>query len=202
MQNCHQPEVYALVAAQLGKLHSVPLQDVPGAIAITGDSTRPSKHEPCIWNAIAKFIQLADGALSRNSNLTAEFRAFGVTLEWARRDATELRALCEAEGMPVVFAHNDLLLANLMYNSGAGRDSLDGQQHQEVTFIDFEFSGPNYAPYDVAYHFNEFAGVEAGEIDYESIRALRQGRTGSESTCSIYNYNGILESAPLNVNVP
>lgn len=50
---------------------------------------------------------------------------------------------------PVVFCHNDLLLGNVIYNS----------KSDSVTFIDFEYANYNYQAYDIANHFNEYAGL-------------------------------------------
>jgi Predicted choline kinase involved in LPS biosynthesis len=51
-------------------------------------------------------------------------------------------------GSPVVFCHNDLLLANVIYNS----------KKRTVTFIDYEYSNINYQAFDIGNHFAEFAG--------------------------------------------
>lgn len=60
--------------------------------------------------------------------------------------ATQLPRL----GSPIVFAHNDLLLKNIIFNA-----------HQDqVTFIDFEYSDYNYQAFDIANHFCEFCGVD------------------------------------------
>ena len=55
---------------------------------------------------------------------------------------------------PVVFSHNDLLLGNIIYNEST----------EVIKFIDLEYAGANYQGYDIANHFNEFAGVD--EPDY------------------------------------
>jgi ethanolamine kinase len=55
--------------------------------------------------------------------------------------------LCSV-GSPVVFCHNDLLLANAIYNA----------RKNTVTFIDYEYSGYNYQAFDIGNHFAEFAG--------------------------------------------
>lgn len=47
-----------------------------------------------------------------------------------------------------MFCHNDLLLANVVVN-----DSGD-----DVTFIDYEYAADSYQAYDIANHFNEYAG--------------------------------------------
>lgn len=49
---------------------------------------------------------------------------------------------------PVVYAHNDLLLTNILYN----------RQQESVIFIDYEYTAFNYQAFDIANHFAEFAG--------------------------------------------
>lgn len=49
---------------------------------------------------------------------------------------------------PVVYSHNDLLLANILYN----------KKQNTVTFIDFEYTAFNYQAFDIANHFAEFPG--------------------------------------------
>lgn len=55
---------------------------------------------------------------------------------------------------PLSFTHNDLLLANIVHNKKTGR----------VTFIDYEYGDYNLTFFDIANHFNEYAGVET--VDY------------------------------------
>ncbi|XP_060074490.1 ethanolamine kinase 1-like [Ylistrum balloti] len=55
---------------------------------------------------------------------------------------------------PIVYAHNDLLVGNVIYN----------KKSDKVTFIDHEYGMFNYQPYDIGNHFCEFAGVQ--EVDY------------------------------------
>lgn len=49
---------------------------------------------------------------------------------------------------PVVYAHNDLLLGNVLYN----------QEQENVVFIDYEYTAFNYQAFDISNHFAEFAG--------------------------------------------
>ncbi|CAF0907456.1 unnamed protein product [Brachionus calyciflorus] len=58
--------------------------------------------------------------------------------------------LTEENESIIVFSHNDLLLANIIFN----------EQENNVKFIDYEYAGINYQAYDIANHFNEYAGVE------------------------------------------
>lgn len=48
----------------------------------------------------------------------------------------------------VLFCHNDLLAANILYDD----------QHGTIQLIDFEYGGINYRSFDLANHFNEWAG--------------------------------------------
>ncbi|KAF1747660.1 hypothetical protein GCK72_024126 [Caenorhabditis remanei] len=56
---------------------------------------------------------------------------------------------------PIAFCHNDLLVHNIVYNS----------EKKSIEFIDYEYAFPNYALFDIANHFCEYAGVE-GTPDY------------------------------------
>lgn len=50
----------------------------------------------------------------------------------------------------MVFAHNDLLSGNLMYNDN----------EEKLYFIDFEYGSYSYRGFDIGNHFNEYAGYE------------------------------------------
>jgi ethanolamine kinase len=69
-------------------------------------------------------------------------------------------ALLKAElcgvSSPVVFCHNDLLLANVIYNA----------EKSAVTFIDYEYSNYNYQAFDIGNHFAEFAGKNCSALQY------------------------------------
>lgn len=51
-------------------------------------------------------------------------------------------------GCPVVFCHNDLVMRNIIWD----------EDSSSVSFIDFEYSAPNYQPFDIANHFSEYCG--------------------------------------------
>lgn len=50
----------------------------------------------------------------------------------------------------IVFSHNDLLLGNIIYN----------KEKDLIKFIDYEYGQLNFQAYDIANHFNEYAGVD------------------------------------------
>ncbi len=53
-------------------------------------------------------------------------------------------------GKDLVLCHNDLLVKNIIYQ----------EKDQTISFIDFEYTHLNYALFDIANHFVEYAGVE------------------------------------------
>lgn len=70
------------------------------------------------------------------------------TIEKLREEYEELRKSIEDIKSPIVFAHNDLLLGNILVDHDANR----------VTFIDYEYAAFNFQAYDIGNHFDEFAG--------------------------------------------
>lgn len=64
-----------------------------------------------------------------------------------KEELEELKKTLENVSNPVVFCHNDLLLANIIHRNNS------------VTFIDYEYAGYNYQAFDIANHFAEFAGT-------------------------------------------
>lgn len=86
---------------------------------------------------------------------SARIRSLGVPdVEQLRSDFESLYKRLRSLGSPVVFAHNDLLLGNVIYEEATDR----------VAFIDYEYAAHNYQAYDIGNHFAEFAGID--EIDY------------------------------------
>lgn len=136
MENVKHENIYSIVAQEMAKLHSIPLGN--------GDKT------PKIWKLLNNFEKLSQDALARNSELGERLEAIGLDSGWPRRAIDELKNLCDQESMPIGFCHNDLLLGNIIYD----------EKRSHISFIDFEYGAANYTPFDVANHFNEFAGVD------------------------------------------
>lgn len=70
------------------------------------------------------------------------------SLEELKLEFNQLYTIVSKIKSPVVFAHNDLLLGNILYNNCDNR----------VIFIDYEYADYNYQAYDIGNHFAEFAG--------------------------------------------
>lgn len=65
-----------------------------------------------------------------------------------KKEYQMLKSTLSKVNSPIVFAHNDLLLGNILYN----------QKQESVVFIDYEYTAFNYQAFDIVNHFTEFAG--------------------------------------------
>ncbi|KAL6480677.1 hypothetical protein MHYP_G00117100 [Metynnis hypsauchen] len=136
-----QPAVYRLVAAEMGKLHSIKPKTA-------------SSLQPVLWSKLSNFLNLlqnstpSDPPLQQSSQL--ELPSMNVLL----KEMDNLRRHLTAVDSLIVLCHNDLLTKNIIYNSTEG----------VVKFIDYEYADFNYQAYDIGNHFNEYAGVN--NVDY------------------------------------
>ncbi|KAJ1848148.1 hypothetical protein IWW55_001256 [Coemansia sp. RSA 2706] len=74
------------------------------------------------------------------------------------QELQELERMLGTVDSPVVFAHNDLLSGNIVMSEARDR----------VSFIDYEYAMYNYRGFDIANHFNEYAGFECDYSRYPS----------------------------------
>lgn len=115
----------------MAKMHSIPV-DI---------------KKPLIWDRLDRFVSLCNPIDER------------LKLQWMnhsqlRKEVDLMRSLLEKCSSPVVFCHNDVLLANVVLNKSG-----------HAVFIDLEYGGPSYAAYDIANHFVEYVGCD-GKLDY------------------------------------
>lgn len=143
-----KPGFQALIARELARLHSVPLE---------GRGATPK-----ILAMIEKWFDVAEAVAFEDAAQQRELAS--IDLRRRRRDAGHLVALLErmraspsseAErfATEMVFGHQDLLAGNILHNDAWDR----------VQFIDFEYAGPNFRLYDHGNHFVEFAGLDGGD---------------------------------------
>ncbi|KAK1282636.1 hypothetical protein QJS10_CPB22g01152 [Acorus calamus] len=128
-----KPKLATKIARQLHKFHEV---DVPGS------------REPQLWSDMFKFLERASRLQFDDSEKQAKYET--ISFKEIHGTITELKDLTDLLNAPVVFAHNDLLSGNLMLN----------EYEDKLYFIDFEYGSYSYRGYDIANHFNEYAGFE------------------------------------------
>lgn len=143
-QTVKDRSVFPLIASMMAKVHSIDIGEKPSGL----------------WGRMEKFIELApsssqlpkhktqiDNELMTRDQFTAEYHM--------------LKDLLDNCSSPIVFCHNDALLANIVL------------QKDRVVFIDMEYGGPAPAAFDVANHFAEFVGCD-GELDYLTLFPSRE----------------------------
>lgn len=136
-ETVRDPNVYVLIAKRMAQMHK-----------LKPDDPEISK-EAFIWNKLEKFMEIMpkgfsdDAKQARFTKLIKPFTVLKTNYQLLKEELINLNNV-------VVFAHNDLLLANVLYN----------QKENSVTFIDFEYTAYNYQAFDIANHFAEFAGID------------------------------------------
>lgn len=136
-----------LIAKELRKMHAITqIKSIPASQTAT----------PQLWPLLKKFHALvAQVDLPRVELL--ELEQFAKELEWLqtvlpspKSKFLDISNQAKQIAFRNVFAHNDLLGGNVLYLAKENR----------VQFIDFEYGAFNYAAFDVANHFCEYAGFD------------------------------------------
>ena len=120
------------IATQLGKLH---LNFVP---EIIGD--------PTLWSQLRSWMDQA--LIAKFQNEVDERRVAAVDLHSLPAELDYLHDFVVPKNARVAFCHNDLLAANILVSADS----------TEIQLIDFEYGGLNFIAFDIANHFNEYAG--------------------------------------------
>ncbi|CAB3224945.1 unnamed protein product [Arctia plantaginis] len=135
-------DIWPLVARQLAKMHKVELEkDIP--------------KEPFVWAKIEQFLTLLPEPFSTETKQTRFSNSFKSVTK-LRLEYERLKSYLSKTNSPLVFAHNDLLLGNIIYD----------KDEDKIHFIDYEYASYSYQAYDIANHFNEFVGITIEDIDY------------------------------------
>ncbi|XP_045763880.1 ethanolamine kinase [Maniola jurtina] len=135
-------KISRLVAQQMARMHKIQLgEEVP--------------REPMVWDKIEQFLSLVPEKFTDANKHVRFTNSFG-SITRLRIEFERLKSHLIKTESPIVFAHNDLLLGNVIYDESKGT----------VSFIDYEYASYNYQAYDIANHFNEFVGISIENMDY------------------------------------
>jgi ethanolamine kinase len=151
------------IAAAMARLHNFKL---------SGDACESSPHEsPNLWRQLWGWWEQAKTATFPTEDATNMYQKLQIDV--LRSEIEQLHAIVETSvpKSTIVFCHNDLLAANVMINNNDNADSvsLADHSHDNITIqlIDFEYGGYNYRSFDIANHFNEYAGGPPDHADPE-----------------------------------
>ncbi|KAF9425825.1 hypothetical protein BGZ76_003056 [Entomortierella beljakovae] len=174
VSDMRDPHKMELIARKLGIWHST--------IKIPGE--RVSK----LFKTIHKWIKEVPKSYSKPA--VQEVFAKNFNLTELNQELITLEDHLVKLNSPVVFCHNDLLYANLIYN----------EAKDDAFFIDYEYGSYSYRGFDIANHFNEWAGFECEYQNYPSKEVqLKWFRSyletsKSEGSDSNSNNSGISEN--------
>ncbi|EGI58768.1 Ethanolamine kinase 1 [Acromyrmex echinatior] len=135
------PKVYPLIAKRMAEMHNLKFEN--GFIS----------EDAFIWEKTKKFMQIIPKRFSDSLKQT-KFEMLIPSYAILEKEYQLLKSTLSKVNSPVVFAHNDLLLGNILYN----------QKQESIVFIDYEYTAFNYQAFDIVNHFTEFAGFD--EPDY------------------------------------
>lgn len=121
--------------------------------------SRKSSEKSVLWIKLENFIKLCPQQyelvffwlkISFHSKLySCRYSSSVPPKETVQNELKWLKRMLEQLNNQLVFCHNDLLLANILYD----------KDENSIQFIDFEYAGANYQAYDIANHFCEFSGM-------------------------------------------
>ena len=126
-------------------------------------------EEPSLWKQLHDWMNQAGGtsltSFHNNTDGDAKYKTSSAVfivsslLEKLPMELTWLQESVVPKDAKVAFCHNDVLASNVMYNHDT----------ESIRLIDFEYGGMNYIAFDIANHFNEFAGgtEENGVTNYD-----------------------------------
>ena len=118
---------------------------------------------PSLFETLKSWYQKIPLAYSDTKNQEI-FRHISMNRLWKIIVFIEIHLMEGQIRSPVVFCHNDLLAANIIYN----------QADDTVSFIDFEYGNYNYRGFDIANHFCEYSGLDClYDEHYPSVRFQR-----------------------------
>lgn len=127
--------MFRKIAARMVQLHQIPL--TPSQLA--GPAFFDTKFEQFVRNIPTEWAKPEQAQKFHYMFAEVDLRA-----DFARVQ----RGIAAARNRRLVLCHNDLLVYNVLYD----------EDSDQVNFIDYEYTGVNYQLFDVANHFNEYAG--------------------------------------------
>lgn len=135
-----EPQVWSLIARHMAEMHKIQIDC-------------GSDDQPMLCGKVQQFLDILPETYS-DSQIDERVKANFLPIRQFKDEFAELYKHLAPLNSPMVFCHNDLLLGNVIYEKATDR----------ITFIDYEYAGPNFQAFDIGNHFTEFAGVDV--IDY------------------------------------
>ncbi|XP_067349884.1 ethanolamine kinase 2 isoform X2 [Channa argus] len=130
-----QPSIYRLIAAEMGRVHSIRQKCAPPV-------------EPLLWKKMSHFLSLVKSSRSPPSPVPS-FETLSAEMESLKRHLSQIDS-------PTVLCHNDLLTKNIIYNHKEGMVKFIDYEYADYNYQAFdignhfnEFAGVNDVNYSL-----------------------------------------------------
>lgn len=117
-------ELTRKIALHMARLHSLQLP------------TSLKEQEHLLWRKYDCWLEGLPKELEKNHHFSSEFGtldALKAETHWLKQEVANTQS-------PIVFCHNDLNKPNVIFD----------ESNDVITFVDFEYAGPNYLAFDLA----------------------------------------------------
>lgn len=175
-EDLRKSEVYQQVAARLGEWHGgLPLSAISSIPHVNGTSPGQKNTQtaeqlpepiPNTWTVISQWIDAlptdTPEQTQKRDNLRTEFQSI----------VANFSNVPGLFGKSYVFSHCDLLSGNVIVQRPCGTPQ-DSNVSHPVAFIDYEYTTPSPAAFDIANHFAEWAGFDC---DHAAVPTKSQRR--------------------------
>ncbi|GMR63044.1 hypothetical protein PMAYCL1PPCAC_33239, partial [Pristionchus mayeri] len=153
--------------------------------------------EPCTFPKLNQFLDNLRPDFGKNQErFDTLFESVNL-----RSLSADLTKTIDALNTGVAFCHNDLLIHNILIDETGTKKSKSGQNNDialkhnvSLFFIDYEYADANYELFDIANHFNEWAGVE--DLDYSRCPSTKVKRNFVE-----YYYSCRKDGASVDIDI-
>jgi ethanolamine kinase len=192
-EDLRRPEVYKQTAKLLGQWHgSLPISAITSTPDLELDAHRKhcgmkdGKHTrpmPNIWSVMQQWIDALPGDTEeeRERNKVLDRELAQVSARFG--DTPGL------DGKDYIFSHCDLLSGNVIVQKPSGVELPNGyNKERPVSFIDYEYSTPGPAAFDISNHFAEWAGFDC---DHGAVPTKWQRRDFLKSYVGSFRYHSI-----------
>ncbi|KAK3680465.1 hypothetical protein LTR37_021220 [Vermiconidia calcicola] len=202
-EDLRRPEVYRQTAKLLGQWHaSLPIAAITSTPDLAQDAHRKhcgmrnGKHTrpmPNLWSVLQQWIDsLPNGTeeeCERNTVLDRELAQL----------SDRFGDIAGLDGKDYVFSHCDLLSGNVIVQKPSGVEISNGDNKERpVSFIDYEYSTPGPAAFDIANHLAEWAGFEC---EYYAVPTKSQRREFLKQYVGSFRYHSISDDDTLSVEI-
>lgn len=200
-EDLRKPAVYRQTAKLIGQWHAaLPISAITSTPDLEKDAAdrkhcglKDGKHTrpmPNIWSLMQHWIDALPESTPKEKERKTVLDAELTQLSARFGETPGL------DGRDYIFSHCDLLSGNVVIQTPSGT-KWDGSE-KPVSFIDYEYSTPGPAAFDIANHFAEWAGFEC---DHAGVPTRSQRRDFLKHYVGAFRYHSISDDITTSVDI-